>query len=254
MMRALFALPLLAMATPLAAQSVAPGAPVASAAKSVSPEIETKALSLAKILNSEPIIIGDATDDSKAKGMLKTLAQSSPELGEMERNYPGILDEIATAILPIINKSMQQRLPELQRRQAALYAQNLDAAELDYLIKFYTSSTGQKMIQIMLANVKSEAMIAEASSNPDSRVSGEAALKDVQATVPAIMNAMTPEDKRALVEFSLSSALPKVQRMALQTQKNALTWMDESAPGEEGAIMEAMTTIIEKYAQAGTKK
>lgn len=250
-MKYLFALPFLLLATPLAAQDNAANWTVLpeQKAQAVTPEIQEKALKLATILNSEEIIVGQSDDNDK--DMVLTLTQALPELTEMESEYPGIMSDIGDAILPIINQSMRSRLPALQERQAALYAKTFDASELDYLISFYGSPTGQKMIKTVMDNLSPDEMIKEGASNPNFEISGDTALKDLRRTAINIDWKFTPEDERALRMFQLSSAFPKLQRVAGQTQQIMLDWSDESAPGEDEAIEAALTKVIEQYEKTG---
>ena len=250
-MKHLIALPLLLLATPLAAQDNAANWAVLPEQKTqaLTPEIQEKALKLAAILNSEDIIVGQSDDN--AKNMALGLTQALPELAEMESESPGILSDIADAILPIINRSLRTRLPTLQERQAALYAKTFDASELDYLIGFYGSPTGQKIVKTVTDNLSPEEMMKEGINHPDFKISGDAALKDVRRTVANIDWKLTAEDGRALQIFQLSSAFPKLQRIAGQTQQITLDWADESEPGEDEAIEAALTKVIEQYEKTG---
>ncbi len=216
-----------------------------SAQASLAGETGERAMLLAKTLNSEDIIIGDATSDEKATEFMLQLFGSQEELQEVEREHPGIGKELAAAALPIINRYMLQRLPQLQQRQADLYAANFDAPQLSILVDFYTSATGQKMIKSMTSRVKPVAMMAEATMSDDFKISANSVLKDIRATVPGILSDMNETDQNALAKLMQSELLPKLQALAPQTQAIALDWMQEYAEGEEQEIDKVIEAIIE---------
>ncbi len=253
-MRALILVTLLATygtsaaATPVYAQAEA------TAAYSTSTDMhQTKSMLLAGILNSEAIIIGDDKSDAKAETLMLELMASDPDLAELEIEHPGIGMEMAKTVLPIINKYLRQRLPDLQARQSALYRANFSASELDTLIAFYSSVTGQKMIAVMLEQVKPDAMMAEAKGSEDYRISAGSALKDINKTVPSIVNALDDADLKALDALMQTGLLSGLQKIAPQTQQIALDWMNESAPGEDKEIEDAAVTTITRRTEQASK-
>lgn len=214
---------------------------------------KAKALKLAGLLNSEAIIIGDDASDAKTATLMQELFSSNPDLAELDRDDPGVVKEMARVVLPIINKYMRVRLPELQARQSDLYFRNFSEQEIDRLIAFYTSPTGQRMITLMMDNLQPNAVIEQLKSSGDLKISSESALTDIRRTAPAIMAAMTEADLKELETLMQSGLLVRMKMIANETQTIALTWMDESAPGEEEEIEEAMSALFEHRAEKATK-
>jgi hypothetical protein len=214
---------------------------------------QAKSVALAGVLNSDAIIVGDDKSDAKAEALMLELMASDPDLAELESDYPGVGKEIAQAMLPIINKHMRQRLPELHARQSALYHANFSEGEIDALIKFYSSSTGQKLIAGMMENIKPDAMINEAKASEDFRFSANSALKDIRNTVPSIMSSMNDADNKALQALMETGLLPRMQKIAPKTQQIALDWMNESAPGEDEELEEAAVTTITRRMEQASK-
>jgi hypothetical protein len=202
------------------------------------------AAALALTLNSEAIIIGDAADDAKALALVPQLIAGSSDLALLEKRSPGIVTEFSRRLMPITNRSSRERLPELRRRQAALYAAHFNAAELQTLNAFYTSSTGAKLLAVATDALKPDAMLAEMKASPDFKISPEAALKDIQATRPAVTKAIGPEDQDELMKLAGSGLLGRLQALAPRTQAVVLAWMDESAPWEEAATAELLNTVM----------
>lgn len=237
-------------ATPIwvaAAQSNTPTEDIAS--------LDSKALSvqLASVLNSEAIIIGDATTDQKATELMLQLFGTQEEMKTIEADYPGIGKELADAILPIVNRYMRQRLPQLQAQQAQLYADNFSAAELKTLIDFYTSPTGQKMIASMTSRIQPKAMMQEASQSEDFQFSAGAALKDIRDTVPGILSDLGEEDRETLVQFARSGVLPKLQALGPKTQAIAISWNQQYAENEEREIEQIVESIFARRAEKDGK-
>lgn len=202
------------------------------------------AAELAQILNSSEIIIGDGERDERARPIWSRILISDADVAEFEREHPGTIDELLDTVMPIINRSLVVRLPVLQQRQATLYAQTFDAAELAFLVHFYSSPTGKKMLQLVIQNLQTSNMEAAILASEEMALDTKAVLADVQATSRAIAPQLGAEDQVALMELGRSPALPKMQAMAAQTQQIAIDWYDEYLPGEEEEIDAAMEDVF----------
>lgn len=225
-------------------QAAAPAS--ATAQRPADPARAEQAKRLAALLNSEAIIIGDAADDARAVALMGELVEGNREIAALEKERPGVIREMAVAIMPIINGSMKQRLPVLWSRQAALYAEQFDAAELATLVGFYCSPTGAKLIAGMKREIRPTTMMAEAKRSPDFSFSADSALKDVKASVPRIMADMDAGDQVALLKLAATGLLPRMQKLGPATQKIALGWWAESAPGEDAEIGKAIKRVVER--------
>lgn len=236
---------------PLAAAHAGVPEQTAAAPAPTDPAVTERAIKLATMLNSEAIIVGNAKSDEEALPLVTQLWGSKEDLAALEKESPGISVALAREVMPIINRSARERLPELHRRQAALYAANFTAAELDTLIAFYASPTGTKLIATMLASIKPKAVIAEASKSEDFRFGSESVLKDIRSTAPAITRVMDETDKAALTRLITSGLAPRLKALAPQTQTIALEWYNEEAPWEAAEIEKAMERVLARF---GKKK
>lgn len=236
---------------PLAAAHAGVPGQTPPAATPTDPAVAERATKLATMLNSEAIIIGDAKSDEEALPLIAQLWGSKEDLAAVEKEYPGISVALAREVTPIINRSARERLGELHRRQAALYAANFTAAELDTLIAFYGSPTGIKLMDTMLASIRPNAIMAEASKSEDFRFGSESVLKDIRSTAPAITRVMDDTDKAALVRLATSGLAPRLKALAPQTQTIALEWYNEEAPWEATEIEKAMERVLARF---GKKK
>lgn len=232
---------LLAMTPPTAAQQL----PVAT--PSSSPEVAERSLALAQILNSEAIIIGDTKTDAEAIQFIQQLWGSREDLIDLEKENPGITRALAQELMPIVDRSARERLPELHQRQAALYSAHFDANELDTLVAFYRSPTGMKLVNAMMDNVKPKAIVAEASQSEDFKFGAESALKDIRAAVPDAVKAMDATDQAVLIRFAQSGVAPKLRMLAPKTQQVAIDWMGEEAPWEAAASEKAVERVLARF-------
>lgn len=214
------------------------------------PRVAERAHALARLLNSDANIIGDDASDQKALAMVPELFGANPELAALEKEHPGIALEIAKAMLPIINRSARERLPQLWDRQAALYSRHFSAAELDKLIAFYSSPTGIKLIRVMFEKLQPRRMLEEAKKSEDFTFSGSAAVADIRAAAPGVAEAMNAEDQRVLLALMATGLLPKLQKLGPETQQITITWMNESAPWEDAEAEKAVVKIIDSRMEA----
>lgn len=217
----------------------------ASTAATIDPARAAAALKLAQLLNSAENIIGDDGSNEKAIALVKEMTAGNEEVVKLEREYPGVMSDIARAVLPIINRSSRVRLPQLWDRQAALYAANFNAGELGILFDFYNSPTGRKMVA-GLGQAKPTAMVAEAAKSKDFAITAPSVLSDIKTAVPEIMKTFGPDDERELLKLMQSGLLARLKGIASQTQTVALDWQNESAPGEDGEIEKVTLAVIQK--------
>ncbi len=153
----LWLIPIYALALPFTAVAMSPvSASSGTLAETLFPtskvhttEIKELSANLAKILNSEDIAIGDVASDEKAAQLMLQLFGTNEELKKIENEYPGVGKELANVILPIINRQMRLRLPQLQELQSNLYAEHFSAPELAILINFYSSPFRVRMKVIL---------------------------------------------------------------------------------------------------------
>ena len=234
----------LALALPLPAQAGEPAVATAAARE------RALADRLSTLLNSEATIIGDARSDAKAHEFALGLFGSSEDIVALEAEYPGIVAEFLDALMPIVNNSMRVRLPELQRRQSDLYVETFDEADLAFLLRFYESPTGRKLIALTMDNMRTDNMARAAKSSDDLTVSPDAVVADLRSTAHAITPHFDDSDMPMLIALGSSSAAPKMQAMALRTQQIGLDWQDEYLPGEEEEIEALLESIFARRMEA----
>ncbi|ATW03220.1 DUF2059 domain-containing protein [Sphingorhabdus sp. YGSMI21] len=229
---------------------LAVGGPVVPAsdqsAATVAPQPVSPALQLSRILHSEANVIGTADDDQQAVELMQELLDGDPEMVELEQEFPGIVAQFAEAMIPIVNGSSLERLPQLQARQAALYSKTFTDAELAVLIEFYSSPTGRKIVAQTQDAIDYEATMADMKQSPDYEFSAESTLADVRTAGAKISGQMDSQDLLVLAQLGRSGLVPKLRDMALESHQITNEWTSEYSPGEEAALEAVIGTIFEK--------
>ena len=240
MIAALFLMLAAVQAVPAA--SPPPPPPVSKAEVPALDARHAKALELAQLLASEDSVVRQ-NDDQYVKvtsGVL--LAQRN--MPELEVKYPGVIDAMARASLPVVEAQLQRRLPLLWDRLSDLYLANFTVSELDQAANFYSSPTGRKVITGLRTQMKADAVGAELRKDPRAAVSVGAVRRDVQATVPGILKTLTPKEQAALLAFSRTSTFSKIQSIGPQTQQLQITWTRETTPEETKEISDSMLAVL----------
>lgn len=217
---------------------------------STSDEKAALATKLAELLNSSYVVIGDDASDSRLKPVWAQIFASSKEFAELEQEYPGVLNELLDATLPIINRSATTRLALLQRRQAALYAEFLDSAELAFLVQFYRSPTGQKLLHLITKNMQTANVEEAAKSSGSLSIGMKPALADLEATFLQVIQMFDGDEKIAIEELRQSTAFAKMGNIGEQSLQNINQWHNEYLPGEEVEIDAAMEAVLSRRMDA----
>jgi Uncharacterized protein conserved in bacteria (DUF2059) len=198
---------------------------------------------LAQMINNSDAVIGDGASDDRLRPIWLRMFVSNEDIAALEKQYPGTVNELLDATLPIINRSATVRLPVLQQRQAALYAQTFDSAELAFLLRFYGSPTGQKVLRLAVQNMQTANVEAAVKSSGDFSIGAKAVMADLQSTSEIIAQQVEGDDKAVLEDFGRSTAFLKLRQIGEQAQQIVLDWHNEYLPGEEeeiDAVMEAV--------------
>jgi hypothetical protein len=209
------------------------------------------ALTLARLLNSEAMIIGGTDSTDKARQIMGDLAAANADMKAMEAQHPGFTRTMADAMTPIAVRSMRERLPELWRRQALVYGKRFNDAELETLNAFYASPTGQKIIDRMQQAMGHKAMVAEAAASPDFKFSAKSVQQDKDEAARTMVKALDASDMTVLAMLQKTGLADRIKAMAPETEGNALQWYDEQAPWEEAETEKAMAAVMTRFGVSG---
>ncbi len=180
----------------------------------IKPTEESKALALelAVLLNSEQL-----TRRQLKRAYTETLPKvfaDNAQFRALEFEYPGVTAVAIKAEEEITVPGTIAILPDLQGALAIAISERMDAAELKYLLDFYRSSAGTKVLD-GIAEGSDFSAIAQKNINDDTADLTADDLKGATATasMPIIMNKMTKEDMQQMARFGLSPVGRKWRRM-----------------------------------------
>lgn len=209
------------------------------------------ALTLARLLNSETMVIGPTDTPDKATQVMGEMVAQNADMKAMEARHPGFTRAIGEAIMPIVVRSMRERLPELWRRQAHVYGARFSDSELETLNAFYASPTGRKILDTMQKAMGYKAMIAEAAASPDFRFSAESVQKDKAEAAQTMVKALDAGDMTVLAMLQKTGLVDRIKAMSPVTQANVLEWYDEQTPWEEAETEKAMAGVMTRFGASG---
>jgi Uncharacterized protein conserved in bacteria (DUF2059) len=208
----------------------------------------SKALELARLLNPESSVI-DESGDEYVKATRQLLIARG-KLNDLEARYPGVIEAMLRASVATMNAQMHKRVPVLWDRMADIYLDAFSMPELDQLLAFYGSPTGQRIMTSFDRRLKPKAMMNDMVKNDDFSVSVGSLKSDLADTVPGVVRDMTSADKAALMKFMQTSAFRKINATSGRIQQALLSWMQEESPEEadelEGVMSDAMKAYMRK--------
>lgn len=248
----LFAVSLFGLAAPLTVQREASSEARSNEGSQTSEE--KKALELAKAkYNKQSIFGGEQAQINYIEMLVKTHLQS-PSYMKFEQQFPGSVHEIAQAEAAVSGKWLIKRLPELQSLQASNYLKLFNSTEMDVLIDYYGSPSGQQFLQAIEDNRSNAAYQKEFASSKGKGAGDKAYLEDMDASVNAAVDALPPEDKRKYLNFRQSSAAKKEHKVRKKFQLTILKWFGDADPEFMNQTDAAVNKIIDKYLKTGTTK
>lgn len=208
---------------------------------------------IAQLLNSEAITIAQ-TRRMFDETMPGVFAQD-PNLGAMEKQYPGIIRHMIDAMRPEILRNVTSELPELWDRLAPIYAGALTEAEMRESLAFYRSPTGVWLIDTMANNADFSSALGRVVTDPNREITA-ADLKAgaVDSTIGAVAGGMTAERGRAIMAFHGTSAGQKMRALQPKLLEVSAAWSNETDPAAEARVQKIVQDAVLGYmAQRGAK-
>ncbi|NJC35190.1 hypothetical protein GGR88_002704 [Sphingomonas jejuensis] len=234
-----------------ATQPAAPPPPVASRAETARP-VSAEALALAELLAGPDLVFGPGSQQ-QARAMMIDLYGRDPGMQEIEARSPGTAAAVVDAILPIVTRSAERRLPGLHQRLGALYQQRFTPGEIGRLRAFYGSPTGIRFIRGMQQRVNGDATVESAAARRDRVPDSSAVLEDLGRAGQATAMALSPADQEVLMRLRDGGLLQKVERMNPEAARTLVAWSQELSAEDQTEIMTASQEIVRKRL-AGAEK
>lgn len=214
-------------------------------AQSFSEAHRSKALAVAKLAQPRELVL-DAAMSAVAREMPVAL-RASADGKILEAEHPGIIDAMLRASYPELRSMLDRRLPDLWTRMAKAYSDDLSDVELDSLLQFFLSSTGEKLIRISNQQFDSGPMVEEVMKSEDFSFTLDSVQAGLRVGVTKAVSAMTPEELSQLIAFGTSDTGKKVRLVGPKIKKIVVNWGNESDPADEKRVEEVMTRTVDAY-------
>ena len=170
----------------------------------------------------------------------------TPQGARIEQRYPSFASRFAAAAQPLTAKHLYQRLPELHRVAAEIYASDLTDSEIAAMSAFLSSAAGRKFATEAQSRVRVATLIEGLAS---SEQTGETVAN--QARLAAVREAFanTSEvEKSEIGQFIVSPLGKKAIEVDSKIRPLATAWSEQSATAIEAQINQVTFRVMRQIA------
>jgi hypothetical protein len=167
----------------------------------------------------------------------------------LENEHPGLIEHLLKSTLPIILRQVNASMPDLLRRQARYYADNLTRADIAAITAFYSHPAYPVIRAKVESNVDMSKMMNDAIRNPE---------QEFEITTDDLSDMNTDAANDSMADFTAAERLllnrfdasPAGKKM-VALEKGALAieaeWSNESTPEEDKEIEDATLKALIEY-------
>lgn len=175
---------------------------------------------------------------------------SNPDMIAMEREVPGIVDEMITAMLPVLRLHSQETTDLFQRQMTDLLANTLTEQEAREAAAFYGSPLGRRVLGAVEQNYTFSAIAGDvAQGGPDVSISEEAVRRDMDRMTRGAQQDLSAADLAA-IERQMAGASWPTRLGALRPRIIELRARAENAPMSPANEREMNRVILEVVERA----
>lgn len=234
----------------LLALLIAAAAPAAATASPTPPPaaeapVRADALALVRVLNPEGLmadmVVRTFTDS------MRSVVEGSDNYRELEKEYPGLTDALIAAMAKVMREDFVADAPALRLRYARFYANHFSPDETAQLMRFYSSSAGQRLVRAKFSKLDAAPMAGEFVEDPGMQVSKDHISNMNRAATMSIIGDMSNEDRVALVEFSKQPVFAKLGRARGAIEQLEADIANEPDPELDKAIDAATDSVFVKF-------
>ena len=178
---------------------------------------------------------------------MRSIIEGNEDYRTLEQDYPGISKAMVEAMTEAMRVEHIADLPANRQRYARLYADQFTPAETAELIRFYTSSAGQRLIAAKFAKLDAKPLVAEFAENPDAEVSEQHIREMNRAASSSIIEEMSPDDKAALLAFARTPVFSKMAAARSALEKLEADIANEPDPQLDKALEVAVDAVMVKF-------
>ena len=168
----------------------------------------------------------------------------------LEARYPGVIDAIARAVRPAMERNVRASLPRSRAIMGVFFAERFALAELVELSTFYGSPTGQKIIRAMFANASMGGIVSEVVADPKAQTSLTAVDEIFRSSLNALPGVLEKSDQEALVALSRNPAFARLKAVGSDMRKLQQQMINKPDPEFEAELDRVLAQAVEAYVAA----
>jgi hypothetical protein len=220
-----------------------PTAPVTAPAPATA--VRPDAMELIGVLNPEgpmvDMVVRTFTDS------MRSVVETNEDYQQLDQDYPGISRAIVDAMAQAMRADLIADLPVNRRRYARFYEERFTPGEIAELIRFYSSSAGQRLIAAKFAKLDAKPLMEEFAENPESQVSQQHIRDMNRAATSSIIGEMSAGDRNALLVFARTPVFVKVTAARGPMEELETQIANEPDPALDKALEEAANSVIQRF-------
>jgi len=228
-----------------AAVPAAPSVPPAPSQTSAEHPVRADAMQLVRVLNPEGPMI-EMVVRNFSEGM-QSVIKANDDYKSLEQEYPGISQALVEAMSKAMKADMIADMPALRRRYARFYADQFSPAETADLMRFYSSSAGQRLIAAKYSNLDATPLVSELAEAPDNQVSRQHISDMNRAATRSIVDGMSEGDKAALLDFAQQPVFIKLTKARGAIEQLEADIANEADPELDKALEAATNAVFLKF-------
>jgi hypothetical protein len=207
--------------------------------------VRPDAMELVRVLNPEgpmvDMVVRTFTDS------MRSVVETNEDYQELEQDYPGISRAIVDAMSQAMRADLIADLPANRRRYARFYADRFTPGETAELIRFYSSSAGQRLIAAKFAKLDAKPLMEGFAENPEGQVSQQHIRDMNRAATTSIIGEMSADDRNALLAFAKTPVFAKVTAARGPMEELEAQIANEPDPELDKALEEAAKSVMLKF-------
>ena len=162
----------------------------------------------------------------------------------LEAAYPGIHAAMWLAAKAEMQRQIEADLPRLWARMERVYLAELTPNQIDGVLRFFQTPTGQRMIAGMYSNIDLNGAIE--TMTPDGGISESALDKASEQARRKAVAGLYP-DPEDLAILSTAVSIDRMRQVGARIQQTTSEWFNEENAEDEKKIEDLMTNAAEKF-------
>ena len=224
------------------------GAAASAALQSQLKPVSARAMALSRMLNPEREM-RQVTERGFDAGFAAGKA-ADPAAAAVYAEHPGLEETIRVAGRKAVAANLDRIIANAQAKFARFYDERLTQDELQEMILFYGSPTGQKVVAGMYAGLDMTQLVQRMGPDGERDISGSDVGALNRATVVRILPSFTAADRTALLKFSTTPTFVKLRSILPDFQGLVASVANQPDPLLNAAIEKEVGKAVEEFLAA----